>query len=300
MTTQVGQLNVFISSPAGTDLSQLLEALAENNIHALDLAEFAPGAVKITDKIIDGINHADLVIGVLGTANSSGNVLFELGCASALGKRVLAIIPESYEIPSDIKDLVYIRTTPNNREAVNFALEQILNAPEEKTKQQARLNDSSKALGMLADHLLKRLESLGKTPSKQDVEDIVREMLEVSGVKTLMKPKYSEIHPDFAVWINELEPYFGNPILIEVKGQIQTARQAKYLANQVLHYMSISSVMAVIIFAAQMSSEALNAVSLYPNLYFFELHDFLKRLRQESFGQIVRKERNARVHGIIG
>ncbi|HEY9601402.1 MAG TPA: nucleoside 2-deoxyribosyltransferase, partial [Allocoleopsis sp.] len=151
MTTQVRQLRGFVSAPAGTDLSQLLEALKENNIHILDPARFAPGAVKITDKIIDGISNADLVIAVLGTASSSGNVLFELGCASALGKKTLVIVPEAYEIPSDIKDLVYIRTSPNNREAINFALEQIISAPEHETNQRSRLVDKTKPLGDLAD-----------------------------------------------------------------------------------------------------------------------------------------------------
>jgi predicted nucleotide-binding protein len=90
---------------------------------------------------------ADLVIAVLGTAASSANVLFELGCASALGKQALVIVPEGYEIPSDIKDLLYIRTTPNNRQAINFALAQILNAPHQEKNHKDRLSDKSKPLG---------------------------------------------------------------------------------------------------------------------------------------------------------
>ncbi|HEY9601213.1 MAG TPA: hypothetical protein V6C85_06350, partial [Allocoleopsis sp.] len=148
-----------------------------------------------------------------------------------------------------------------------------------------------------ADDLLKRLESLRKTPSERNVLVIVQEMLEASGVETRREPNYQNFYPDFAVWIDELEPYFGNPILIEVKRQINTDRQTKYVIEQVLHYISLSNVRAVIVFAAQISSEAMQIASSYPNLYFFELHDFLKRLGQESLGQIIRNERNARVHG---
>jgi hypothetical protein len=114
-------------------------------------------------------------------------------------------------------------------------------------------------------------------------------MLEASGVETRREPKYQNFYPDFAVWIDELEPYFGNPILIEVKRQIHTDRQAKYVVEQVLHYISLSNVRAVIVFAAQISSEAMKVASSYPNLYFFDLH--------ESLGQIIRNERNARFHG---
>ncbi len=158
--TQTRQLRCFLSVPAGTDLSGLLEALQENDIHLLDPARFAPGTVKITDKIIDGINRSDLVIGILGTATSSANVLFELGCASALGKQVLVIVPEGYEIPSDIKDLLYIRTNPNNREAISFAIEQILNAPRQEKTSNERLLDKTKPLGSVADDLLNRLCSV--------------------------------------------------------------------------------------------------------------------------------------------
>lgn len=213
LTTQTRQVRCFVSAPAGTDLSQLLEALKENDIQVLDPAIFALGAVKITDKIIDGISHADLVIAVLGTAASSANVLFELGCASALGKQALVIVTEGYEIPSDIKDLLYIRTTPNNREAINFALDQILNAPHQEKTHKARLTDNSKPLGRLADDLLNCLNSLGEIPHESEVQNIVREMLEASGV------------------------------------------------------------------------------------HFFDLHEFLERLQEESLGEIIRNERNARVHG---
>lgn len=294
--TQTRQLRCFVSAPAGTDLSGLLEALQENDIHLLDPNQFAPGAVKITDKIIDGINHADLVIAILGTAASSANVLFELGCASALGKQVLVIVPEGYEIPSDIKDLLYIRATPNNREAINFAIEQILNAPHQAKNSKERLLDKSKPLGSVADDLLNRLKSFGETPLERDIQDIVRSMLVASGVLN-RTPQNSDTRPDFAVWVDELEPYFGNPILIEVSKLLSTTTQAKYLVEQVLHHLSLSHAAVAIIFAPQISFDVTKFVSSYPNLYFFALDEFLKRLREESLGQIIRNERNARFHG---
>lgn len=293
--TQTKQLTCFLSAPAGTDFSGLLEALQENNIHLLDPAKFAPGAVKIIDKIIDGINSADLVIAVLGAA-SSDNVLFELGCASALGKQVLVIVPEGYEIPSDIKDLLYIRTNPNNREAISFAIEQILNAPRQEKNNKERLPNKTKPLGSVAHDLLNKLNNLEDTLLERNVQDIVQAMLEASGIPTIRQQKFNRRF-DFAVWIDELEPYFGNPILIEVEREIITEMQAKYIAENILHHAHLSNVRAVIIFASRMSREAVEFVSSYFNLYFFDLNDFLRRLHEESLGQIIRNERNARVHG---
>jgi hypothetical protein len=299
VTTQVKQLSSFISAPAGTDLSQLLEVLTENHIQILDPAKFAPGAVKITDKLIAGIRHADLVIAVLGTASLSGNVLFELGCASALGKKALVIIPEGSEIPSDIKDIVSIRTTPNNREAVIFALEQILNSPTPVSDQKANLIDKSMPLGSIADNLLNRLQSFGLMPTENDIFNTVREVLEICGVKPQEQLKQSEESLAFVVWIDELQPYFSNPITIEIKGSICTSKQANDAISQILSCMSINNITTVIVFAAQIAEEAMTVISSYPNLYFFGLAEILDKLRKESLGQIIRQERNSRVHGRI-
>jgi hypothetical protein len=306
--TQTPQLKSFVSAPAGTDLSELLKTLDENNIHILDPNGFAPGAIKMTDKIIDGLNHADLMVAVLGTANSSGNVLFELGCASALGKKSLVIVPEDYEIPSDIRSLVHIRTTPNNREAINFALEQILNAPESVDNQQTDLTDlseKSKPLGTVANNLLKQFYALSNNPIEREIIALVTGILRASRLSFKSDQRYpftenirtENIRPDLVVWIDELEPYFGNPILIEVKKKIISSKDARATIQQVLNYLSVSHLKLVIVLAIEISPSALEIIASEPDLYFFELPQILDRLQNESFSQIIVKERNARVHG---
>ena len=69
-----GKIKCFVSAPAGTDLSSLLNIIEENKIQILDPSQFALGAVQITEKLIDGINRADLFVGVLGSATSNANV----------------------------------------------------------------------------------------------------------------------------------------------------------------------------------------------------------------------------------
>lgn len=297
MKTQTKSLQCFISAPGGTDLSQLLQVLREHDIRVLDPDKFAPGAVKFTEKIIASIEQSDLVIAVLGAATSSANVLFELGCAFALGKQTLVIAPQDYEIPSDIRDSLYIRATPDNQEAINFAIDQILSAPYPEETHESRLTDESKPLGQLADDLLHRLTDPGEVLLERDVANIVGNILEASGFRYRMESTYSNIRPDLVVWMDELEPYFGNPILIEVKRQINSPDQAKYVAEQAMRYTSLSGVPTVIVFADQISPAAMSMIARYPNLYFFDLREILARLRKASLGQIIRKERNSRFHG---
>jgi hypothetical protein len=298
MIVKAKQLNGFVSAPAGTNLAEILAALRENNIHILDLAKFAPGSVKITDKLIESIRHADLVIGVLGPMASSGNVLFELGCASALDKKILIIVPNGYEIPIDLKNFLFIRTPLDNPEAIGFALDQLLHAPEQQITNLNLLHNSTTPLGPVAVDLLQRLPDLNRKTSDLGLQAIVEEMLEASGVRTQVKPKYNQptSYPNWVVWIDELEPYFSNPILITVEETILT-EQDDFLQH-INNHLSTSHVRTIIVFAMQISTGVKEKLSSASGLYCFDIHEVLKHLSHKSIGEIIRDERNARVHGI--
>lgn len=291
-------LNCFVSSPVGTDLSSLLSIIEENNIHVLNPNEFAPGAVQITEKLIDGIERADLIVGVLGSRNSDANVMYELGYATALEKRILIIADDESEIPSDIQGLVRIKSSLDNKEAIEFALQQIIYAPIPEKKARKVLPAKTKPLKQKSDLFLEELSKLSLACSERKVEDLVREILAASGVTIISEQKYKDIRPDFAVWIDELEPYFGNPILIEVKGSLDPSK-AKYALEQSLHYMSLSKVRAVLIFSQNLPLEVIQEIPKSPFVYFFDLHQLIQSLREQSLGEIIRNRRNSIVHGRI-
>jgi hypothetical protein len=293
----VSQLNSFITSPPNTDLSNLIAALKANHINILDRpSPSSPRAILPTDQLIDSIHQADLIVGILGPAATSGNVLFELGCASALGKKSLVIIPDPSELPSNLKSLVHIRTTPDDREGICRALEQILHKPElTQDPNTSGSVDQTQPLTTVANDLLEKLNALGKTPSAHSLKSIVLEILGASKIPTKAQHNHPDLHHDFSIWVTELEAYFGNPIPIDLKGQLQTAGQAKYAAEQTLTYMTLSSARTALLLATQITPEARQIAATYPNLYFFDLYEFLKRLEQESLGKILRQARNARV-----
>ncbi|HTZ64713.1 MAG TPA: hypothetical protein VMB51_11470 [Solirubrobacteraceae bacterium] len=102
---------VFVLMPFDTDWSinvksiigQVCDRLAEqfHGLHwerADDITE--PG--RITDQIISAIERADIVIADITDANP--NVLFELGYADALKKRIIVLNQRVEDTPFDIKD----------------------------------------------------------------------------------------------------------------------------------------------------------------------------------------------------
>ena len=293
------QLTCFVSSPVGTDLSGLLRIIENNNLHVLDPNRFAPGAVKIAEKLIDGIKRADLIIGVLNSESSNANVMYELGCATALEKRILIIVSDESEVPSDLQGLVKVKSSLDNREAIEFAIQQILNAPSPGIISRKTLSAKTKSLKQKVDLFFEELAELNQNYSPKKLEDLVRRILSESGVSVISQPKYENIMPDFAIWIDELEPYFGNPILVEIKGNLD-ASKAKYTLEQSLHYMSLSKARAVLVFAFSISPDTFNTVPKLPNVFFFDLRELLPSLREKSLGEVIRDRYNSIVHGRIG
>ncbi len=291
------EIKCFVSAPLGTDLSNLVSILEENGIEVLDSSQFALGAAQITDRIIDAINSSDLFIGILNSANLNANVFYELGSATAFNKRILVIVPDEYEIPSDLDGLVSIKSDLSNREAINFALEQILNAPKSDKRVKKDLPGKTIPLGKEADIFLKELADLEKTKFEREIEKLVRLMLESSGISIISESKYKDNRSDFAVWVNELEPYFGNPILVEVKKQM-TNSMVKYTIEQSRHYMSLSKVRAVMVFSLSIPADVAANIPKLPNIFFFDLSQLLDILRDKSLGEVIRDRRNSLVHGI--
>jgi len=86
----------FISAPAGADLSVLRHLLRDRGLRVLVPHDLDVGT-DWTSEAQKQLSRADLVIGVLGSERQSRWVLFEMGQASALGRRILLITPPHSE-----------------------------------------------------------------------------------------------------------------------------------------------------------------------------------------------------------
>lgn len=82
----------FISAPAGARLDVLRASLESRGVRLLVPRDLTVGA-DWTFEIHKELSRADLVIGVLTSDRQSQAVFFELGQASALGRRILILAP---------------------------------------------------------------------------------------------------------------------------------------------------------------------------------------------------------------
>jgi len=233
----------FVSAPRGVPLDILRESLLAHGIRPVVPQELAAGtdwASELQRELV----QADLVVGILPTRRQSAWVLFELGQAWALKRRILVIAPPGSEpLPSTLQRLLVLRIAPDNRQAIDFALDQLLSAPPEPpAKEPAKRSQESAVLGVQADLLIAKLDQLLHSGGGQDFERLVADAIRGSGTDVVVESPDRERGADLAVWSDVLEPFVGNPLLVEVKLKIQTKAKVGEAFKQLSSYLGASDI----------------------------------------------------------
>jgi len=291
--------SVFISAPASVDTSKLREALEDRGFDPFTLEDAEAGGRSISDLIEDSIDRADLVLVVVphhGTRNP--NVFIELGYALAKKKRILALVPPDEELP--FSDVPYLRTELDNPEAIGFGLDQVLAAPKGKGKGKSRNHGikKTKPLGAAADRLIEEVRANGGQMTDTEFMDVVRRAIEESGVSAVVsKPADATRGVDLAVWSDDLEPLIKNPVVIELKSQLRDREHFEQTIAQLARALDVTRTqLGLLIYAASdgdIDEEAVHD----PRILVFSLEDFLHLLKENGFGDLLRRARNLRVHG---
>jgi hypothetical protein len=243
-STSIGKSRLktcFISAPAGAPLAVLRASLESRGFRVLvpqDLAVGSDWAFEIQKQI----SQADLVIGVLTSGRQSPWVLFEVGQASALGRRIVLITsPESEPIPFALHQVLVLRIDLDNQEAIGFALDQLLSAPEHQAKRSSAAGRRPFAvLGSESDHLITKLDRSLASSDWHTVQEIVAEALQASGADVVVTSPTHDTGADFAVWSDVLEPFVGNPLLVEVKARVRSRSDADAALRQISSYLEAS------------------------------------------------------------
>jgi TIR domain len=290
----------FIAAPVGARLDELRTALESRGVRVLVPHELAVGT-DWASEIQKQILQADLVVGVLTSERESPWVLFELGQASALGRRILLITsPDAERIPFALHQLLVLRIDLDNREAIEFALDQVLSAPQQPRREPIQKSIQMAGLGSKADELIAVLEQSLASNDWLSIEHVVADALRSSGTDVVVTSPARDVGADFAVWSDVLEPFVGNPLLVEVKTKIRDRASARSAIIQITKYLGESgSRWALLLYGDGPSSDDPAWWGGPPNVLIISLRSLLEALRTQAFPELVRDLRNRRVHGSI-
>lgn len=301
MTTSSGTSALktcFISAPAGARLGVLRASLESRGLRVLVPHDLAVGT-DWASEIQKQLSKADLVIGVLTSERQSPWVLFELGQASALGRRIVLITsPNADPIPFALHQFLVLRIDLDNQEAIGFALDQLLSAPDQPRRDPVPQSARLAGLGTKADDLMAALDRSLASSDWHSLEQVVADALRSSGADVVVTSPTRDIGADFAVWSDVLEPFVGNPLLVEVKTRIRGKADAHRAIRQLKSYLGASgSRWALLLYGDGPDPDSQSWSGSPPNVLVLSLRSLLEALRTRGFPELVRDLRNRRVHG---
>ncbi|MCH8271673.1 MAG: hypothetical protein IIB41_00330, partial [Candidatus Marinimicrobia bacterium] len=231
----------FISAPAEADTTILQNILNERGLSVLIEQGDVKSDLSLGKNLLNAIVSSDFFIGVLQAGVDNSMVYYEIGIADGTGKRTLIFTsPSIKNSVKNIKGSLYMRVAMDNREGMEFAIDQVIKAPEIEPKVEQTEKPKNKPIGKIAKDLLAELSKPESTWGAHP-EDAVIRALGSSGVNVLVRSKYWDSGADMALWADELEGSVGNPLLIEVKQHISGSTSITRLANQLDSYLESSN-----------------------------------------------------------
>jgi hypothetical protein len=287
----------YISAPPGANLTDLHDSLMQRGIRVVVPQDISFGS-DWSEKIRSEISRADLVIGVLTNERRSQWVLFELGQAYAMGRQILLIAPPKIgAIPSSLSRFLVLRVHLKNRSAIDFALDQLLASPSPGVQRAAK-RKTAHGLGAKASDLLNDLDTALSDNDYRGLERIVVEALQSSGAEVVAEAPNPELRADLAIWSDALQPFVGNPLLIEIKARIRNSKEAREIAQQLAAATTAAGTgWGLLLYGEGPPLQTLPYKSLPPTILVHSLSSLIEQLRRRSFVEVVRDLRNRRVHG---
>ena len=298
LKTRGRNLRCYISAPIGTNIENVRDSLLEKNVQLL-----MPRNLSIGQDIYEGIkeliSQADLVVGVLNRERRSHAVLFELGMAAALDKQIVVFAPpKGAQIPFNLQSFLVLRIGLRNKEAIDFALNQLLLAPASKKKSiRGDLALQRKPRSSIATQIVE-LQNVMEVGDGRRFEEIITEVIRDSGVEVAVRPTFQHREMDLAVWAEDFQNALGNPLLIEIKWRLENDEQMRAALKRCAASTAKSGGRwSLFIYGAGPKLSRKHWSSIAPTVLAIPALDLFEQMRDRSFVQVLVGLRNLRVHG---
>ena len=287
----------FISAPAEADTTILQNILNERGLSVLIEQGDVKADLSLGKNLLNAIVSSDFFIGVLQAGVDNSMVYYEIGIANGTGRRTLIFTsPSIKNSVKNIKGSLYMRVAMDNREGMEFAIDQVIKAPEIEPKVEQTEKPKNKPIGKIAKDLLAELSKPESTWGAHP-EDAVIQAIGSSGVNVLVRSKYWDSGADMALWADELEGSVGNPLLIEVKQHISGSTSITRLANQLDSYLESSNAGWLLLLYLKGPEEDSDVWKQFPDsVIHLPVPKFLKYFEESNLVEIVKSLKTTAHH----
>jgi Restriction endonuclease len=283
----------FLSAPFGTDTRTLERELKKRGLSVTDGRTLAPGAPLI-EEIRERISETDLVC-VVGSVDLPASSAFEIGIAIGMAKQVVAFAPLGTALPNDLLGITYCSAALDDRLGIATFLDAFL------------AHGRTKRWGKAGEVTVPKLTKAQSRDLRRQLarvhgsafEAAVRDLFDLAGYVASETVVTSDRGVDFAIWIDNLQHAFGNPILVEVKdhldewsvGHVEEALRSAMVRTR--------SRLGLLVYRATSHSAKRALVSRsWPLVLRLEAGDLIQLLERGTFESELIRRRNRVVHGV--
>jgi hypothetical protein len=120
-----------------------------------------------------------------------------------------------------------------------------------------------------------------------------------AGLLVISEAAVANRRVDFAIWSDALQPVMGNPLLVEVKGELRGTDALRKAAQQLSAVTSAAGTgWGSLLYGDALIADERLLLSVPPNVLVLSLSSLFEEMRGRPFAEIVKDLRNRRVHGV--
>ena len=291
-------MKAYISHQFKDNVTGIIQLLNNFGVDVFDSQTDIHYGNSFQKAIKESIRECDFLIVVY--SNSNPNIAFEAGIGVSLNKPIFSIISETQNDPDFLFDSTYVHALPQEINKIEFNLKIFLDKLKPKKKATATKLKKTKFFGGGYPNYYNQISSWYQNienSTEEDYELLFKQIFELYKLSVIQNKFDSNIKflTDFCIWSDELSNIIGNPILIEIKKEINT-RNIDTLKETVLSLVNNNSAESCLVFYE--SLKGLNKKDL-PNTsryLFIQISDFIEKFRNSDFNDSILKIRNEIVH----
>lgn len=291
-------MKAFISHQFKDNITGIVNLLKRLNVDVFDSLIDIQYGKSFQRAIKDSIKGCDFMIIVYSDANP--NVAFEAGIGVSLNKPIISIVSEQECHPDFLFESTYVYALPEEIDKIEFNLNIFLDKIKPKIKSEPikvkKSNFNTGGYPNYYDKILSWYQDINNS-TERDYELLFKQILELYKFNVIQNKFDSNIKllTDFCIWSDELNNVIGNPILIEIKKEINR-KNVDSIKESVTNLLNNNSAESCLVFYESLINITKNDLPNSSKFLFIQISDFIEKFKTCDFNESIRKVRNEIAH----
>lgn len=289
-------MKAFLSYQFNDNITGVANLLTSQGVDVFDSMTDIEYGKSFQKAIKDAISACDFV--VIFYTSSNPNIAFEAGIAFSINKPIFAIVSETRNHPDFLFDSTYVRALPNELDKIEFNLKIFLNKikPSKKTFSIKSNKYYGGGFPNFYNEIFRNYNQLNKN-SETSYELFFKDIFEKYNLNVVQNKldNKTNFYTDFCIWSDQLSNVLGNPILVEIKKEINfnSINKLQKTIEKLIENNAAESCLIFYDDLIGLSKKELPNTSKY---LFIQISDFIEKLADKDFNDSIRIIRNEIVH----